>query len=149
EGLLAGAPLMDVRVAVFDGKEHPVDSKEIAFKTAGREAFKLAAAKARPVLLAPMYQLEIVVPDQFAGDIMSDMSTRRGRVQGMLPSGNGRTTISAIAPLAEIQRYSTDLRAMTQARGRFSMTFSHYEDVPAHLVDAVIAQQKKEAETAH
>lgn len=149
EGLLAGAPLMDVRVAVFDGKEHPVDSKEIAFKTAGREAFKLAAAKARPVLLEPMYQLEIVVPDQFAGDIMSDMSTRRGRVQGMLPSGNGRTTISAIAPLAEIQRYSTDLRAMTQARGRFSMTFSHYEDVPAHLVDAVIAQQKKEAETAH
>jgi len=146
EGLLAGAPLMDIRVSVFDGKEHPVDSKEIAFKTAGREAFKLAAAKARPALLEPMYQLEIVVPDQFAGDIMSDMSTRRGRVQGMLPSGTGRTTITAIAPLAEIQRYATDLRAMTQARGRFAMTFSHYEDVPAHLVDGVIAQQKKEAE---
>ena len=82
EGLLSGSPMIDVRVSVFDGKEHPVDSKEIAFKSAGKEAFKLAAAKAHPVLTEPIYNLEIVVPDQFAGDIMSDMSTRRGRVQG-------------------------------------------------------------------
>lgn len=149
EGLLSGSPVIDVRVAVFDGKEHPVDSKEIAFKMAGKEAFKLAAQKARPVILEPIYQLEIVVPDQFAGDIMSDMSTRRGRVQGMLPSGNGRTTISATAPLAEIQRYATDLKGITQARGRFSMTLIGYEEVPGHLVDQVIASHKKEAETAH
>jgi elongation factor G len=149
EGLLSGSPLTDVRVAVFDGKEHPVDSKEIAFKTAGKEAFKLAAQKARPAILEPVYQLEIVVPDQFAGDIMSDMSTRRGRVQGMLPSGTGRTTITATAPLAEIQRYATDLKGLTQGRGRFSMSFLGYEDVPAHLVDQVMAQHKKEAEAAH
>jgi elongation factor G len=149
EGALSGSPMIDVRVAVFDGKEHPVDSKEIAFKTAGKEAFRLAVQKARPVILEPVYQLEIVVPDQFAGDIMSDMSTRRGRVQGMLPSGNGRTTISAVAPLAEIQRYATDLKGLTQGRGRFAMTLLGYEDVPSHLVDQVIAQHKKEAEAAH
>jgi elongation factor G len=149
EGLLSGSPLIGVRVAVFDGKEHPVDSKEIAFKMAGKEAFKLAAQKARPVILEPVYQLEIVVPDQYAGDIMSDMSTRRGRVQGMLPTGNGRTTITATAPLAEIQRYATDLKGLTQGRGRFSMTLVGYEDVPSHLVDQVVAQHKKEAEAAH
>ncbi|NTW00920.1 MAG: elongation factor G, partial [Oscillochloris sp.] len=121
DGLLSGSPLINVRVAVFDGKEHPVDSKEIAFKSAGKEAFKIAAAKARPVITEPIYQLEIIVPDQFAGDIMSDMSTRRGRVLGMMPTGTGKTAISATAPLAEIQRYATDLRAITQARGRFSI----------------------------
>jgi elongation factor G len=149
EGLLSGSPISDVRVAVFDGKEHPVDSKEIAFKTAGKEAFKLAAQKAGVSIMEPIYSLEIIVPDQFAGDIMSDMSTRRGRVLGMLPAGGGRTAISAQAPLAEIQRYANDLRAITQARGRFSMTFAHYEQVPAHLVDTVIAAHKKDAEAAH
>lgn len=149
EGLLSGNPVIDVRVAVFDGKEHPVDSKEIAFKTAGKEAFKIAAAKARPVITEPIYQLDIVVPDQYAGDVMSDMSTRRGRVQGMLPTGNGRTVITAQAPLAEIQRYATDLKAITQARGRFSMTFLHYDDVPGHLVDQIIAQHKKDVEAAN
>jgi len=149
EGLISGNPVIGVRVAVFDGKEHPVDSKEIAFKTAGKEAFKLAVAKARPVILEPIYQLEIVVPDQYAGDIMSDMSTRRGRVLGMLPTGSGRTTISATAPLAEIQRYATDLKGITQARGRFAMSFLSYEEVPSQLVDHVIAQHKKELEAAH
>ncbi|EFO81866.1 small GTP-binding protein [Oscillochloris trichoides DG-6] len=149
EGLLSGSPLIDVRVAVIDGKEHPVDSKEIAFKSAGKEAFKLAAAKARPAITEPIYQLEIIVPDQFAGDIMSDMSTRRGRVQGMLPTGTGKTVITAQAPLAEIQRYATDLKGMTQGRGRFSMTFIHYDDVPVQLVDAIIAAHKKEVEAAH
>lgn len=149
EGLLSGNPVIGVRVAVFDGKEHPVDSKEIAFKSAGKEAFKLAAAKARPVITEPIYHMEIVVPDQFAGDIMSDMSTRRGRVQGMLPTGTGKTVITAQAPLSEIQRYATDLRGMTQGRGRFSMSIDHYEDVPAHLVDAIVAAHKKEVEAVH
>lgn len=146
EGLLSGSPISDVRVEVFDGKEHPVDSKEIAFKSAGKEAFKLAAQKAGVVIMEPIYTMEIVVPDQFAGDIMSDMSTRRGRVMGMLPTGTGKTAISAQAPLAEIQRYATDLRAMTQARGRFSISFAAYEEVPAHLVETVIAAHKKETE---
>ncbi len=149
EGLLSGSPISNVRVAVFDGKEHPVDSKEIAFKIAGKEAFKLAAQKAGVYIMEPVYTLEIVVPDQYAGDIMSDMSSRRGRVLGMMPAGYGRTVISAQAPLAEVQRYATDLRALTQARGRFSMRFSHYEEVPGHLVDAIIAQHKKEVEAAN
>jgi elongation factor G len=149
EGLLCGSPVTNVRVAVFDGKEHPVDSKEIAFKTAGKEAFRLAALKAGPVLTEPIYELEIVVPDQFQGDVMSDMSTRRGRVLGMLPNGNGKTTISAQAPLAEIQRYATDLRAMTQGRGRYAMTFAHYEEVPAHLTEQIVERRKKEVEATH
>jgi elongation factor G len=93
--------------------------------------------------MEPVYVLEIVVPDQYAGDIMSDMTTRRGRVMGMLPDGSGRTTISAQAPLAEVQRYATDLRSLTQARGRFSMAFDHYDDVPAHLAQGLIDAQKK------
>ena len=148
EGLLAGNPISDVRVAVFDGKEHPVDSKEIAFKTAGKEAFRLAAQKAGVGIMEPIYTMEIVVPEQYAGDIMSDMSTRRGRVLGMLPTGTGKTAISATAPLAEIQRYATDLRALTQARGRFSIAFAGYEEVPAHLVPAIIEAHKKDAEAA-
>ncbi len=148
EGLLSGSPITDVRVAVFDGKEHPVDSKEIAFKTAAKEAFRLAAQKAGVVIMEPIYTMEIVVPEQYAGDIMSDMSTRRGRVLGMMPSGGGKTTITAQAPLSEIQRYATDLRALSQARGRFSISFAGYEQLPAHLVDSVIAAHKKEVEAA-
>ncbi|MDQ4100363.1 MAG: elongation factor G, partial [Chloroflexota bacterium] len=113
EGLLAGNPVVDIRVAVFDGKEHPVDSKEIAFKTAGAQAFKQAAMKAQPVLMEPVYELEINVPDQYTGDIMSDLNTRRGRIMGMQPV-DGRTGVTAHVPLAECERYATDLRAITQ-----------------------------------
>ena len=143
EGVISGNQVVDVRVELFDGKMHPVDSKEIAFKIAGHEAFKIAVSKAHPVLMEPIYQMEIVVPDHFAGDIMSDMNTRRGRVLGMLPDGGGRTTINAMAPLAEVQRYATDLRSLTQGRGRFSMRFDHYDDVPAHLSQALIESSKE------
>ncbi len=143
EGVVSGNHVVDVRVTLFDGKMHPVDSKDIAFQIAGHEAFKIAAQKAQPVIMEPIYALEISVPDQFAGDIMSDMTTRRGRVMGMLPDGSGRTTINATAPLAEIQRYATDLRSLTQGRGRFAMQFDHFEDVPAHLAQALIEAQKK------
>jgi elongation factor G len=143
EGVVSGNRMVDVRVTLFDGKMHPVDSKEIAFKIAGHEAFKLAAQKASPAIMEPVYALEISVPDQFAGDIMSDMTTRRGRVMGMLPDGSGRTVINATAPLAEVLRYATDLRSLTQGRGRFSMQFDHYEDVPAHLAQGLIDAQKK------
>jgi elongation factor G len=146
EGVVSGNHVVDVRVTLFDGKMHPVDSKDIAFQIAGHEAFKIAAQKANPVIMEPIYALEITVPDQYAGDIMSDMNTRRGRVMGMLPDGNGRTTVSAQAPLAEIQRYATDLRSLTQGRGRFTMSFDHYEDVPPHLAQVLIEAQKKEHE---
>lgn len=144
EGVVSGNHVVDVRVELFDGKMHPVDSKDIAFQIAGHEAFKIAAAKASPAIMEPIYLLEITVPEQYAGDIMSDMNTRRGRVLGMLPDDSGRTTITAQAPLAEILRYSTDLRSITQGRGRFRMSFDHYDDVPAHLAQALIAAQKKE-----
>lgn len=143
EGLLSGNPVVDVRVAVFDGKEHPVDSKEIAFKTAGNQAFKQAALKAQPVLMEPIYELEISVPDQYTGDIMSDLNTRRGRIMGIQPV-DGRTTVTAHVPLAECQRYATDLRSITQGRGTFAMRFAHYEDVPPHLAEEVKAQFKTE-----
>jgi elongation factor G len=149
EGVVSGNHMVDVRVTLFDGKMHPVDSKEIAFKIAGHEAFKIAAQKAQPVIMEPIYALEISVPDQFAGDIMSDMTTRRGRVSGMLPDGSGRTTISAHAPLAEIQRYATDLRSLTQGRGRFSMQFDHFEDVPQHLAQGLIEAQKAHQAEGH
>jgi elongation factor G len=149
EGLLSGSPLSDVRVAVFDGKEHPVDSKEIAFKTAGKEAFRLAAQKAGVVIMEPICELQITVPDQFSGDIMSDMSTRRGRVLGMLPGSAGKTLITAHAPLAEVQRYATDLRSMTQGRGRFRSEVVTYEEVPPQLVAAVVEAHRKEHEAAH
>ncbi len=149
EGIIAGNAVHDVRVVIFDGKEHPVDSKEIAFKTAGNHAFKLAAANADPVLLEPIYNLEITVPEQFSGDIMSDISTRRGRVTGMLPDQQERTVISAQVPLAECQRYSTELRSLTQARGQFSMQFAHYEEVPDYLIKNLIAQRNNEPTPNH
>ena len=142
EGVLTGNPVVDVRVELFDGKMHPVDSKDIAFQIAGHEAFKLAAQKAGTVILEPIYQLAIAVPDQFAGDIMGDITTRRGRVLGMLPE-DGQTVITAQVPLSEILRYATDLRSLTQGRGHYTMRFDHYEDVPAHLASQLTDAQRK------
>jgi elongation factor G len=146
EGVASGNHVVDVKVTLFDGKMHPVDSKDIAFQIAGHEAFKIAAQKASPAIMEPIYALDITVPEQYAGDIMSDMNTRRGRVMGMLPDASGRTTIQAQAPLAELLRYATDLRSITQGRGRFTMHFDHYDDVPAHLVQALMEAQKKDHE---
>ncbi len=141
QGVLAGYPIVDVRAAVTDGKEHPVDSKDIAFQIAGREAFKEAFLTARPVLLEPIYLYEITVPEEFAGSVMSDLNTRRGRVQGMSQDGH-KATITAEAPLAEMLQYSTNLRALTQARGHYSMEFVRYDVVPSHLAEQVIAQAR-------
>jgi len=149
EGVISGNPMVDVRVELFDGKMHPVDSKDIAFQIAGHEAFKIAAQKANPTIMEPICQLEITVPEQYAGDVISDMNTRRGRVMGMMPAEGGRTTITAQAPLVEVLRYATDLRSLTQGRGRFSMTFDHYEDVPPHLMQALIEARKKEHNSGH
>jgi elongation factor G len=142
-GVVAGYPVVDVRAVVYDGKEHPVDSKDIAFQTAGREVFKLAMQDADPVLLEPIYYLEVTVPDEYMGDIMSDFNTRRGRVQGM-EQKNNRTVIRALVPQAEIMRYGTDLRSMTQGRGLYAMQFDHYEAVPRHLADEVVAHSRSE-----
>jgi elongation factor G len=145
QGILAGYPIVDVRVAVTDGKEHPVDSKDIAFQIAGREAFKEAFRSGKPVLLEPIYLYTITVPDEYAGAVMSDLNTRRGRVQGMGQEGSW-AIITAEAPLAEMQQYATNLRAITQARGLYTMEFVRYDVVPTHLADAIIAQSKVEEE---
>jgi elongation factor G len=143
-GVLAGYPVSKVRVAITDGKEHPVDSKAVAFETAGREAFKLAVREAGPVLLEPIVNLRITVPEANMGDVLGDLNTRRARVQGM-ESERGRSVVTAQVPLAEVQRYTTELRSMTGGRGFFSMEFSHYEPVPPHVAEGIIAASKKEA----
>ncbi len=145
QGVIAGYPVVDVRAVVYDGKEHPVDSKDIAFQIAGREAFKKAFQQAGPVLLEPIMDMAITVPEEFTGDVSGDLSTRRGRMSGM-EQIRGNTTIIAQAPLAEIQRYATELRSITQGRGVYTMTLSHYEQVPSHIAGEIIAQAQKEKE---
>jgi elongation factor G len=143
DGVIAGYPVEKIRVEVFDGKEHPVDSKAVAFEVAGREAFKLAFAEAGPVLLEPIMEIRIMVPESNMGDVLGDLNTRRARVQGM-DSTRGRSVVSAQVPLAEILRYVTDLRSITGGRGVFSMDLHHYEVVPAHVAEGVIQAREKE-----
>ncbi|PKO24025.1 MAG: elongation factor G [Chloroflexi bacterium HGW-Chloroflexi-1] len=142
-GPIAGYPVVDVRCEVYDGKMHPVDSKDIAFQIAGREVFKKIFMAAGPVLLEPIMDVRITVPEEYMGDIMGDLNTRRGRVQGM-EQGKGKGIIIAQAPLAEMQRYSIDLRSMTQGRGIYTMTLSYYEPVPSHIAEQVIAQARRD-----
>ncbi|NLG98012.1 MAG: elongation factor G [Chloroflexi bacterium] len=143
EGILAGFPISNVKVSVFDGKEHPVDSKPIAFEIAGREAFKLAFHDAGPVLFEPIMLVQITVPEANMGDVMGDLNTRRARIQGM-NTDRGISVVTAHVPLAEMLRYTTQLRSMTGGRGYFSMEFDHYEILPSHLAQEVIAARQRE-----
>ena len=143
EGVLAGYPITGVKVVIFDGKEHPVDSKEIAFQIAGREGFKQAVLGAAPTLLEPIYEAVVTVPADNMGDVMSDFNTRRGRVLGMDQLGN-KSIVRAEVPLAEMQTYMADLRSMTQGRGVYSMKFLHYGRVPGHLQDQLVAKLRAE-----
>lgn len=142
-GVIAGYPVVDIKAVVFDGKEHPVDSKDIAFQIAGREAFKLAFQAAGPILLEPIMDVTITIPEEYTGDVSGDLSTKRGRMSGM-EQVMGNTVITAQAPLAEIQRYATDLRSITQGRGVYTMKLSHYEPVPSHVTSDIIAKAQKE-----
>jgi len=144
-GVVAGFPLSNVRVIVYDGKEHPVDSKPVAFEIAGREAFKLAVKDAGPVLFEPIMDVRIVVPDANMGDVMGDLNSRRGRVQGT-ESERGRTVVVAQVPLAEMLRYTTQLRSITGGRGVFTMEFNRYEIIPNHLAQEIISAHQKEIE---
>lgn len=143
QGVIAGYPVVDIKAIVFDGKHHPVDSKDIAFQTAGREVFKIAMQEAKPVLLEPIYFMRITIPEEFMGDVMGDLNNRRGRVQGM-ENRNNRALINTEVPLAEILRYGTDLRSMTQGRGIYTTEFVRYEPVPSHLAEQVITQSKEQ-----
>ncbi len=143
EGVLAGYPIRGVLVAVYDGKEHPVDSKPVAFEIAGREAFKLAFKDAGPVLYEPIMNVQIIVPEENMGDVLGDLNTRRARVQGM-NSEKGRSVITATVPLAEMLRYTTQLRSLTGGRGIFNMELAGYEMVPPHIQAEIVAQRQKE-----
>ena len=137
-GFLAGYPIVDVRVELYDGKYHPVDSKDVAFQMAGSKGLKAAFEKGGTRLLEPIYELEIAVPTDVMGDIMGDITSRRGRVMGMEPKGKN-TVIKALCPLAEIQEYAPLLRGMTGGKGTFTMQLSSYESVPSNLVDKIVS----------
>jgi elongation factor G len=141
KGVLAGFPTVDFRVVLYDGSYHDVDSSEMAFKIAGSLAFKKGIKEARPILLEPVMNVEVQGPEEFAGDLMGDLNSRRGRVQGMEVRGH-TTVIKAQVPLAEMLSYASDLTSKTGARGSYTMEFSHYDEVPAHLSDKVIANAK-------
>lgn len=144
-GVIAGYPVVDIKAVVTDGKEHPVDSKDIAFQSAGRGAFREAFENAKPVLIEPIYNVDITSPDQYLGDVMSDLNTRRGRVTGMEQVGS-KSVVKAQIPEASMLRYAVELRSMTQGHGIFTMEFSHYDPVPSHVASDVIAEAKKAQE---
>ena len=139
-GVLAGYPVVDVKVNLYDGSYHEVDSSEMAFKIAGSMAFKEAMRKADPVLQEPIMKVSVIVPDDYMGDVIGDLNSRRGQVQGMEPR-NGATQIDAFVPLSAMFGYATDLRSRTQGRGQYTMEPSHYEEIPKSLAEKIIASR--------
>ncbi|MCD8198989.1 MAG: elongation factor G [Phascolarctobacterium sp.] len=140
-GVLAGYPMVDIAVTVYDGSYHEVDSSEMAFKIAGSIGFKAGAQKADPVILEPYMKVEVIVPEEYMGDVIGDINSRRGRIDGM-EMRNGAQVINAYVPLAEMFGYATDLRSKTQGRGNYSMEVDHYEDVPKNIAEAIVAKNK-------
>lgn len=141
-GVLAGYPVVYLKATLVDGSYHPVDSSEIAFKLAANLAFKAALPEAKPVLMEPIGELKVTVPDNYVGDVMGDLNKRRGRVMGMNPTGDGETVLEAEVPMAEMMSYAIDLRSMTQSRGTFTFNFVRYEDCPAAAQEKAIAEAK-------
>jgi len=147
QGVLAGYPVVDVRVSLVDGSYHTVDSSELAFKVAGSMAFKKAAVASQPVLLEPIVNIYIEVPEEYMGDVIGDLNSRRGKVLGMDSRGSIQI-IKAQVPLAEILKYAPDLRSMTSGRGTFTYEHSHYEEVPPYIAEKITAESKKKEEEA-
>ena len=145
-GVLAGYPVIDIKATCYDGSYHNVDSSEAAFIMAGINGFHAVAEKAQPVLLEPVTQVEVVVPDSMMGDIMSDLTNKRGRIMGTDTLGDGKTALKANVPSAEMLRYAIDLRSLSRGRGTFKTQLSHYEEIPAQLAQEIIANHKKERE---
>ena len=146
EGVVAGYPVIDVRVTLVDGSYHDVDSSDMAFKIAGSMAFKKAMQEAKPVLLEPIGNVAVQVPEDQMGDIIGDLNSKRARIQGMEPGGDGMSVVRAQVPMAEMLRYASDLRSITGGRGTFAFEFSHYDEVPAHIAERVITEAKKQKE---
>jgi elongation factor G len=149
DGVVSGNPMVDIKVTLTDGKFHTVDSSDMAFHIAGSMALKEAVEQAGVVLLEPVVDLEVVVPEVYTGDVMGDLNAKRGKIAGMEQIGGGKQRIKAQVPQAEVARYVIDLRSMTGGRGAFSMTFSHYEQLPQHLAQKVIDDYQQSREEAH
>jgi elongation factor G len=147
-GVISGNPMVDIRCTLVDGKFHSVDSSDMAFQLAGALALKEAAAAAGVVLLEPIVEVDVVVPESHTGDIMGDLNAKRAKIQGVESAGTGKQRVRALVPQAEVSRYSIDLRSMTGGRAAFTMHFSHYEEVPSHLADRIIAAAQQEKEDA-
>jgi elongation factor G len=148
KGVIAGYPVVDIKVELFYGSYHDVDSSEMAFKIAASMAIQKGVREANPCLLEPIVEIEVVLPEEFMGDVNGDLNSRRGRIMGMEPAGPGRQVIRAQVPEGEVLRYSTDLRSMTGGRGNYSQKFSHYEEVPEHVAQQIVAAYEKEKEEA-
>ncbi|MGH2852328.1 MAG: elongation factor G, partial [Solirubrobacteraceae bacterium] len=146
-GPRAGYPMVDIRVTLVDGKYHDTDSSEIAFKVAGSLAFKEAARRAKPVLLEPIFAVEVVTPEDFLGDVIGDLSRRRGRIEGQERRGNA-LTVNARVPLSEMFGYATDLRSTTQGRATYTMQFDAYDEVPPNIAEKVIEGRGGESRAA-
>ncbi len=146
-GILAGYPTTDFRATVYDGSYHDVDSSDMAFKIAASMGFKKGMEQSQPTLLEPIMKVEVIVPEEFVGDIMGDMNSRRGKIMGVEAKGHNQI-VKAVTPMAEMLKYAPDLRSMTGGRGTFTMEFSHYEEVPAHIAQKVIEAANKEKEAA-
>ena len=146
KGVLAGYPVVNLRATLYDGSYHSVDSSEMAFKTAASLAFKAGLAKATPIILEPMVKTEVIIPDDYMGDIIGDMNRRRGRIMGMEPRGAGLQAVIAEVPQAEMFKYGIDLRSMTQGRGAFTMEFARYDEMPSNMAEKVISEAQKEDE---
>jgi elongation factor G len=142
-GVKAGYPMVDLRVTLVDGRYHEVDSSEVAFKVAGSLAFKEAAKRAKPVLLEPVFAVEVVTPEEFLGEVIGDLSRRRGRVEGQERRGNA-LAVTALVPLSEMFGYATDLRSNTQGRANYTMQFERYEEVPANISEKIVEQRTGE-----
>jgi elongation factor G len=146
EGVVTPNPMVDIRVTLYDGKFHPVDSSDMAFQIAGALALKEAVAQAGLALLEPVVKVEVLAPESYTGDIIGDFNSKRGRILGMEGSGAGKQRIRALVPQSEMTRYAIELRSMTHGRASFTMTFDHYEEVPPHVAEKVIAEARKAKE---
>ena len=145
--MLFRSPLVDVKVTLYDGKEHPVDSSEMAFKLAGSAALRQGVNQGKPILVEPIVNLRVTVPETNTGDAMGDLNSKRAKVLGISPE-DGYSVIEAQVPLAEVQHYATDLRSITQGRGHYALEFDHYEEVPAHLAQKIIDKAKEDVKAS-
>jgi len=148
-GILGGFPIVDIKVTLFDGSYHNVDSSEMAFKIASIMALRKGTLQARPALLEPICDVQINVPASFMGDVIADLNGKRGRIQGMEPIGQGEGVIKAQVPMSEMFKYAIDLRSITQGRGYFDLNFSHYDEVPERIAEMIISANKKEKSEDH